>query len=93
MSLNIEHFLLITSTLLLISVLAGRTSQKYGVPTLLLFLAIGMLAGSEGFGHLAFDSFSVAQAIGIMSLNFILFSGGLDTDWVAIKPIVKKMAN
>lgn len=90
MSLTIEHFLLITSTLLLISVLAGRTSNKYGVPTLLLFIAIGMLAGSEGLGHLAFDSFSVAQAIGIMSLNFILFSGGLDTDWVAIKPIVKR---
>ncbi len=87
---NPETFLLISSILLLISVLAGRTSHKYGVPTLLLFIAIGMLAGSEGIGGIFFDSPNITQFIGVISLNFILFSGGLDTNWTAIKPILRK---
>ncbi len=48
MNLTIENILLVGSLLLFVSILAGKTSYKYGVPTLLLFLAIGMLAGSEG---------------------------------------------
>jgi cell volume regulation protein A len=90
MQITLEHFLLVTSILLLISVLAGRTSYKYGVPTLLLFIAIGMLAGSEGIGKIYFDNPQIAQFIGVVSLNFILFSGGLDTNWTSIKPILRK---
>lgn len=87
---NPEYFLLMVSILLLISVLAGRTSHKYGVPTLLLFIGIGMLAGSEGIGGIFFNSPSITQFIGVIALNFILFSGGLDTNWVSIKPVLKK---
>lgn len=68
----------------------GKTSYKFGVPTLLLFLAIGMLAGSDGIGGIRFDDPAVAQFIGIVSLNFILFSGGLDTNWTAVKPILRE---
>ncbi len=88
MSLSIENILLIGSLLLLISIIAGKTSYKFGVPTLVLFLAIGMLAGSEGPGGILFDDPKLAQFIGIVSLNFILFSGGLDTSWGSIKPIL-----
>lgn len=90
MSFNPDHFLFISSVLLLISVLAGRTSHKYGVPTLLLFIGIGMMAGSEGIGGLEFDSPAITQFIGVVALNFILFSGGLDTDWTSIKPVLRK---
>lgn len=49
-----------------------------------------MLAGSEGIGSIQFDNPKMAQFIGIVSLNFILFSGGLDTNWTSIKPILKE---
>lgn len=90
MNLTIENILLVGSVLLLISILVGKTSYKFGVPTLLLFLAIGMLAGSEGVGGIHFDNPSIAQFIGIVSLNFILFSGGLDTNWTSVKPILRQ---
>ena len=88
MNLTIENILLVGSLLLLLSVLAGKTSYKFGVPTLLLFLVIGMLAGSDGIGGIHFNDPKLAQFIGIVSLNFILFSGGLDTSWKAVKPIL-----
>ncbi|WP_417443729.1 potassium/proton antiporter [Joostella sp.] len=90
MNLTIENILLVGSLLLLISILAGKTSYKFGVPTLLLFLGIGMLAGSDGIGGIHFDNPRLAQFIGVVSLNFILFSGGLDTNWKAIKPVIKE---
>ncbi|MBU3820470.1 potassium/proton antiporter [Flavobacteriaceae bacterium XHP0103] len=90
MNLTIENILLIGSSLLLISIFAGKTSYKFGVPTLLLFLTIGMLAGSDGIGGIHFDNPKIAQFIGIVSLNFILFSGGLDTNWNSVKPILKE---
>ncbi|MDX5338927.1 MAG: potassium/proton antiporter [Cyclobacteriaceae bacterium] len=87
MSLNIENILLIGSILLFISIVAGKTTYRFGVPTLVLFLVIGMLAGSEGIGGIYFDDPELAQFIGIVALNFILFSGGLDTNWKTIKPV------
>jgi len=88
MNLTIENILLIGSLLLFISILAGKTSYRFGVPTLVLFLLVGMLAGSEGLGGIYFNDFKIAQFIGIVSLNFILFSGGLDTTWSSIKPVL-----
>ncbi len=90
MNLTIENILLVGSLLLLVSIIAGKTSYKFGVPTLLLFLAIGMLAGSEGIGGIYFDDPGIAQFIGIVALNFILFSGGLDTSWTSVKPVLKE---
>jgi cell volume regulation protein A len=88
MPITTENILLLGSILLFVSVLAGKPSYKYGVPTLLFFLFIGMLAGSEGIGGIHFDDPKVAQFIGIVALNFILFSGGLDTSWESIKPVL-----
>lgn len=90
MNLTIENILLVGSLLLFISIVAGKTSYRFGVPTLLLFLAIGMLAGSEGIGGIHFDDPKAAQFIGIVSLNFILFSGGLSTNWTAVRPILRE---
>lgn len=90
MNLTIENILLVGSILLFISIIVGKTSYKFGVPTLLLFLAIGMLAGSDGIGQINFDNPKLAQFIGVVALNFILFSGGLDTGWNSVKPILKQ---
>lgn len=90
MNLTIENILLVGSLLLFISIIAGKTSYRFGVPILVLFLAVGMLAGSEGIGGIYFNDPQIAQFIGIVSLNFILFSGGLDTSWNAIKPVLKQ---
>jgi cell volume regulation protein A len=88
MFIEAGNVLLIGSVLLLISVIAGKTSGKLGVPTLIFFLIVGILAGSEGIGGIHFDNASIAQLIGIIALNFILFSGGLDTNWQSIKPVL-----
>jgi cell volume regulation protein A len=90
MNLTIENILLVGSILLFISIIAGKTSYKFGVPVLILFLAIGILAGSDGIGGINFDDPKLAQFIGIISLNFILFSGGLDTNWTSVKPILRE---
>jgi len=87
MSLSFELFILIASVLLFFSLLAGKTGYRFGVPTLLLFLIIGMGAGSGGLG-IQFSSPEVAQYIGIISLNIILFSGGLDTRLTDVRPVL-----
>lgn len=86
--MNLEELLLGFSTLILISIFIARISNNLGVPVLLLFLGVGMLAGSEGAGGLAFDDTRLAQSIGITSLVFILFSGGLSTHWHIVKPVL-----
>jgi len=90
MIITIENILLIGSMLLFVSIIAGKTSYRFGVPTLLLFLAIGMLAGSDGIIGIRFSDPQIAQFIGIVSLNFILFSGGLDTNWKSVKPVMRQ---
>jgi len=88
MNIDAGNILLTGSVLLLVSVIAGKTTNRLGVPTLIFFLIIGILAGSEGIGGIQFDNAAVAQLIGITALNFILFSGGLDTNWQSIKPVL-----
>lgn len=75
--------------LLLLCVLASKLSGKIGVPTLVFFLGIGILAGVEGIGKVEFDDALGTQSLGIVALAYILFSGGLDTKWNAIKPVLK----
>lgn len=89
MQLTIEIILLITSVLLFFSLVIGKVGHRFGVPTLLIFLFIGILAGSDGLG-LQFNSPQIAQYIGVIALNIILFSGGMDTRLEEIKPIARQ---
>ena len=82
-----ENFLLISSVLLFLSIVAGKTGYRFGVPALLIFLGVGMVFGNEGFG-LQFSSFKQAQFIGMTALSVILFSGGMDTKSSEIRPIL-----
>lgn len=84
----IEEILFGCALLLLGSILASKTSGRVGVPSLLLFLGVGMLVGSDGLGWIYFDDPRQAQFIGNVALVFILFSGGLDTRWDSIRPVV-----
>lgn len=90
MHIHSENILLVGSVLLLLSILGGKTTSRWGVPTLLFFLLTGVLAGSEGIGKIPFDDPPLAQIIGIIALNFILFSGGLSTNFRHIEPVLKK---
>ena len=85
---SIEIVLFATSILLLVSVFASKLSAKISLPALALFLGIGMLAGSEGIGNIYFDDPQIAQSLGVIALIFILFSGGLDTSFAKIQPII-----
>lgn len=85
--ISIEHILIAVAVVVLLSVFASRASEKYGVPALLLFLFLGMLAGSEGPGGIHFDNPWLAQALGVTALSFILFSGGLDTQWSEVRSV------
>ncbi len=84
----IEYLLLIGAVLILLSIAIAKLSDNLGVPALLLFLAIGIFAGSEGPGGIYFNDAPLAQSIGIIALVFILFSGGLSTNWSEVKPVV-----
>ncbi len=83
-----EQFLFIGSLLLFLSIIISKTSNRIGIPSLVFFLLIGMLAGSEGIGGIYFDNPVITQFIGIIALVIILFSGGLDTNSKDIKPIL-----
>lgn len=87
MDFNYENILLIGSLLVIISVLASK-SNRFGFPSMLLFLAVGMLAGSDGIGGIFFYDTHLAKIIGVIALILILFSGGLDTRYSDIKPIL-----
>ncbi len=89
MSFTPENILLLGSILLFISIISSKTSFRIGIPTLILFLIIGMLAGSDGPGGIYFNDPKTAQLLGVIALTFILFSGGLDTKWQSIRPVIR----
>ncbi|PYZ99215.1 potassium/proton antiporter [Alteribacter lacisalsi] len=82
-----DYVVLILALFLIIGVLTTKFSTRLGVPALILFIAVGMLAGSDGLGFIYFDNPSYAQLIGILALIVILFEGGLSTKWATIKPV------
>lgn len=90
LSLSIEMIFLAAALLLLLSVVASKFSDRFGVPALLVFLLIGILAGSEGLGGIYFDNPVITQLIGFFALSVILFSGGLDTEWESIRGVIKE---
>lgn len=87
MSISLELILLISSVLFFVSMVVGKAGHKFGIPVLLLFLGVGMLFGQDGFG-LQFHNIQIAQIIGTIALSIILFSGGLDTKFLEIRPII-----
>ncbi len=81
--------LLIIALLLIAAILSSKLSSRFGVPALVLFVGVGMLAGSDGLIGIEFDNYNVAQAIGVFALNFILFFGGMETKTRDILPALR----
>lgn len=82
--MNLDWMMAAAGILLLLCVYANRISMRYGIPSLLLFLGVGMIAGSDGAG-IQFYNVRIANYIGTFALAFILFSGGLDTKWTQVR--------
>lgn len=82
-----ENILLIGSTLLIAGVLIGKSSYRFGLPLLLIFLLVGMAFGTDGLG-IQFSDMHTAQFIGMVALCIILFSGGMVTKISAIRPVI-----
>ena len=87
---DLDLVMTVAALLLLTAIGASRLSSRLGVPALVLFLGIGMLAGSDGLGGLEFDDYELAQGVGIVALAFILFSGGYDTNWRSVRPEIPR---
>ncbi len=85
-----EYIIIGASILLLLSVLVSKISDRLGIPALLLFLILGMLAGADGPGGIYFDDPALAQFVGVVALVLILFSGGLDTEWKRVRSVLKE---
>lgn len=85
-----DNIFLLGSILLFLSILSTKASFKLGIPVLVTFIVVGMLAGSDGIGGIYYNNPKISQIIGIIALNFILFSGGLETRWENVKPAVWK---
>ena len=84
----LETFLLFFSILLIACIVSSKVSDRFGIPSLVVFLAVGMLAGSDGLLGLSFDNRQIAQDVGTIALIFILYAGGLDTNLKSIRPVM-----
>ena len=89
-SVNIvsEYLLLLVSLLVFIAIMIIKVGAKLGMPSLLLFLILGMLVGRGGLG-LRFDDIESAESLGHFAITIILFTGGLETSLSESRPIMK----
>lgn len=87
MELNVT--LAALSLLILVCLVTSKVSSFLNLPCLLLFLIVGMLAGSEGIGRIHFEHAGIANFLGSAAMAFILFSGGYDTEWKTVKSVFR----
>lgn len=90
MILTLDNIMIFGSILLILSMFVSKTSSRFGIPILFLFLVIGVIAGTDSLIGIRFSNVEDARFIGILSLIIILYSGGLSTDIDTIKPILKQ---
>lgn len=86
--LSTDSFILILALLFIVGVLTTRFSTKLGVPSLILFILVGMVMGSDVLGIIYFDNAALTQMIGVIALVIILFEGGLQTNWKDVRPVI-----
>lgn len=82
---SINSIVFFVGTLLLFGIASSKFSARIGMPVLVLFLGVGMLAGSEGLGGIAFEDYRLANSIGSVALALILFDGGLRTSLQSVR--------
>src|SRR4051812_49596136 len=79
--------LLLVGAVLAASIVVALGASRTGVPTLVAFLALGMLLGSDGIGGIDFDDAELARSVGVVCLAAILFEGGLSTSWRRLRQV------
>lgn len=84
----VDRLVLLAALLLLVGIASSRLSSRVGLPVLVLFIAVGMLAGSEGILGIEFENYGLAHAIGTLALAIILFDGGLSTSLRTVRPVL-----
>lgn len=89
---HLNQLLLVCSLVLLVAVAAVRISSRSGLPSLLVYLGIGIVMGQDGLGHIRFDSAAVTQVMGYAALVVILAEGGLGTKWKDVRPVLSSAA-
>lgn len=88
----IDQIILFSAVLILLGIVSSKVSTRLGLPVLVLFLFVGMLAGERGIGGIAFDNPALAHALGTLALVMILYDGGLQTPLSTIKSVWKPAA-
>lgn len=84
----LNEILLIASILLISAIIFNKIGGKFGVPSLVIFILVGILAGSDGILGIYFEDFTLAQFVGIVAISYILFMGGLSVNIKELKPVV-----
>jgi cell volume regulation protein A len=87
------ELILIAGGLLAAGIVGALLADRVRIPGLLLFLGLGMLAGSEGIGGIEFDDMELARTLGTIALVLILFEGGLSAGWTEIRPVLGTAAS
>lgn len=82
--------LLLLAVIMIVCISAGSLSSRWGVPTLLVFMVLGMLFGSDGIFKIPFDNYVLVEQICSVALAFIMFYGGFGTNWRQAKPVAVK---
>ena len=85
-----NQIILLVGVVIMICVLMGRVTSRLAVPSLLIFIGLGMLFGEDGIFRIVFDDYGVTETICSVSLIFIIFYGGFGTKWRAAKPVAGK---
>ncbi len=83
-------YILIVAAIILLCLSLNKISSKLGIPTLLAFILLGMVFGTDGIIKIPFDNFVIAEQICSVSLIFIMFYGGFGTNWKQAKPVAVK---
>jgi cell volume regulation protein A len=84
----VDRLILLTAVLLMLGILSSKLSSRMGLPVLVLFLLVGMLAGGEGLGGIAFENYALAHGVGTVALALILFDGGLRTNLAQFRSVM-----
>ena len=79
--------LLVVAIIILVCIAGSRLSGRLGVPTLFIFIMLGMLFGSDGIFKIPFGNFALAEQVCSVALIFIMFYGGFGTRWSEAKPV------
>ncbi|HET6638533.1 MAG TPA: potassium/proton antiporter [Gemmatimonadota bacterium] len=85
---GVDRVILLAAVLLILGIASSKLSSRMGLPVLVLFLLVGMLAGEEGLGGIVFENYELAHGVGTVALALILFDGGLRTDIVQFRAVM-----